>query len=136
MGPTRRKDWTLAALRRDRGLFALLGVCIILLGAALSPTGAFAMPADGKVICAFAGTEGAADKDAPLSTVSGHCAACLAARSGFADLPPVDPGQGAPAFQPPRRIAEPALLAIAATADGQSRPGDPPPLIRGPPSIA
>lgn len=126
----RRATW-FATLRRDRGVFALLAVILILVQSVQPLAAAGAQNLGGMpVICtAMAADDGAAQPGAPLRHES--CAKCIAGACGFAPLAKaLTPGL--PAWAQPAMVALPAWRLdppIVAFRDISGRS----PAIRAPP---
>lgn len=134
MSKAHRPTW-FATLRRDRGLFALIGSLILFLNV-LQPVTATQAAENGQwVICTVYGAEKPLDGSDLPTPLQEKCPVCLFGHSGqsapaYKALPAAEA-----AFPTPRALS--FTLVFVETDDSfLSRPDDPPPAIRGPPLSA
>lgn len=134
MNMARRPTW-FATLRRDRGLFALIG-CLILLLNVLQPVTAAKAAENGLwVICTVYGAEKPLDGSDLPTPLQEKCPICLFGHGGQAG--PVY--KALPAMEPafPTPLALSFVHTFFETDENfVPRPDDPPPAIRGPPLSA
>jgi hypothetical protein len=134
MNTARRPTW-FATLRRDRGLFALIG-CLILLLNVLQPVTAAKAAENGLwVICTVYGAEKPLDGSDLPTPLQEKCPICLFGHGGQAGplykaLPATEP-----AFPTPLALSFVHTF-VEADENFVPRPDDPPPAIRGPPLSA
>ncbi|WP_421928404.1 DUF2946 family protein [Neoaquamicrobium sediminum] len=134
MNTARRPTW-FATLRRDRGLFALIG-CLILLLNVLQPVTAVKADENGLwVICTVYGAEKPLDGSDLPASLQEKCPICLFGHSGhnapiYRALPAAEP-----AFPTPLALSFVQTF-VEADENFVPRPDDPPPAIRGPPLSA
>ena len=128
-----RPTW-FVTLRRDRGLFALVGSLVLLLNV-LQPAVA-ARAGDGAhwAICTIYGVEKPVERSDLPAAWPDECPICIAGHSaGNAPVKAVFASE--PAFLAPEPLADAAFETDRGYGPG-ARPGDPPPAIRAPPSLS
>lgn len=129
----------LASLRRDRGLFALVGSFLIVLAMMQPLAAAIAQSEKGGhwVICTLAGAQMQAETGDLPGSMTQTCPACVFGNGCVGGGPAYRAILAAePAFPAPDRLAAAPLPDPRPLWVSRPGPGDPPPAIRAPPLSA
>jgi len=120
------------ALRRDRLLFAIVGALVLVLHMLQPLAAARAASVGLDVICSAFGDDDRAN-DATLPAGVDDCPQCVA--GPCSGLSVADPSVGQPALAyPPIPVASPQVVVVSHPAVHRAE-SDPPPPLRGPPSL-